>query len=104
MFCVLYACTACCLAALDVVLHISDGTLPFSCLSLAAHGRGSFLLLFPPYLAQACCCVCDLHPGSCRVGSPCVPPAFEHKTQRVLFFFFLVGGCGLAQRHHTYPC
>ena len=29
VFCVLYACTACCLAVVDVVLHTSYGTLPF---------------------------------------------------------------------------
>ena len=28
VFCVLYACTACCLAVLDVVLHTSYGSLP----------------------------------------------------------------------------
>ena len=90
VFCVLYACTACCLAVLDVVLYTSYGTLPFRCLSLATHGRGSFCLLFPPYLARACCCVCDLRPGSCRVGSPCVPPVFGDKnTAHVVVFFCL---------------
>ena len=90
VFCVLYACTACCLAVLDVVLYTSYGTLPFRCLSLATHGRGSFFLLFSPYLARAWCCVCDLHPGSCRVGSPCVPPVFGHKnTARVVVFWFV---------------
>ena len=93
VFYVLYAYTACCLAVLDVVLHTSYGTLPFWCLSLATHGQGFFFLLVPPYLARACCPVCDLRPGSCRVGSPCVPPVFGHKnTAR---FFFLVCGCGL---------
>ena len=38
MFYVLYACTACGLAVLDVVLQTSYGRLPFRCLSLATHG------------------------------------------------------------------
>ena len=85
-----YLPTPTCLAVLDVVLYTSYGTLPFRCLSFATHGRGSFFLLFPPYLARACCCVCDLRPGSCRVGSPCVPPVFGHKnTARVVFFLFV---------------
>ena len=32
------------------------------------------------YLAPACCCECDLRPGSCRVGRPCDPPVFEHNN------------------------
>ena len=50
--------------------------------------EGSFFLLFPPYLVRACCCVCDLRPGSCWVGNPCVPPVFGHKnTARAVIFF-----------------
>ena len=47
----------------------------------------------PPYLAWACCCVCDPRPGSCRVGSPCDPPVFGHKNTASSVFFC---GCGLA--------
>ena len=45
--------------------------------------------LFPPYLARACCCVCDLRPGSCRVGSHCVPVVFGHMFGHSAFCFFL---------------
>ena len=48
VFCVLYACTACGLAVLDLVFQTSHGRMPFSCLSLATHVRGSFFLLFLP--------------------------------------------------------
>ena len=50
----------------------------------------SFFLLFPPYLAQACCCVCDLRPGSCLVGSPCDPPVYGHKNTACCFFLFVL--------------
>ena len=53
--------------------------------------EGQFFLLFPPCLALACCCVCDLPPGSCRLGSPCDPPVFRHMfghTARFVLFCF----------------
>ena len=63
---------------------------PFCCLFLANPGWRSFILLSPPYLARAHCCLCDLRPWPCRVGSPNDLPVFGHENTA----FFC--GCGLA--------
>ena len=52
------------------------------------------MLLFPPYLARACCCVCALCPWSCRVGSPSDQPVLGYKNIARFVLFFC--GCGLA--------
>ena len=88
MFCVLYACTACCLAVLDVVLHTSYGTLPFRCLSLATHGRGSFSLLFPhTRLGRAAVCLISAL-GHAGWAAHVIHLCLGTRTQRVFFFWF----------------
>ena len=94
-------CSVFCMLAAPAVLP----SLTSSCIPPMAHCpsdvcpsplmvEGPSFCCSPPYPARVCCCVCGLRPGSCRVGSPCVPPAFVHNnTVRV---FFLVGRCGLA--------
>ena len=82
------------LAVLDVVFQTSLGRMPFWCLSLATHGRGSLVLLFPRDLAWACCCVCDLRPRSAGWAVHVIHLCLGPRTQGVLFFLFC--GCGLA--------
>ena len=58
-------------------------------------------MLFPPYLARACCCVCYLRPGSCRVGSPCDPSVFGHKNTARFFVLRLWPSRDATTRTHA---
>ena len=48
------------------------------------------------------CVICAL--GHAGWAAQVIHLCLGTRTQRVLFFLFLVCGCGLAGTHYTYPC